>query len=51
MKSINIRDFAQVKMRGKKTMRLRCGCCEVQDFRERERIKQLKKEFKNAKID
>lgn len=49
MKSISIRDFAQVKMRGKKYKKLPCGCCEVQDFRWRERIKQAKKEIKEEK--
>ena len=52
MKSISIRDFAQVNLKGKRTKRLSCGCCEVQNFKWKERIKQAKKEIKNeAKED
>ena len=47
MKSISIRDFAQVNMKGKKTIRLACGCCEAQNFKWKERIKQAKEEIKN----
>lgn len=49
MKSISVRDFAQAKMRGKKTMRLACGCCEAQNFKWRERLKEAKKEIKNER--
>jgi hypothetical protein len=35
MKSAGI-NMGSVNLKGKKTKRLRCGCCTAQDFRERE---------------
>jgi hypothetical protein len=49
MKSISIRDFAQVNMKGKRTIRLACGCCEAQNFKWRERVREAKKEIKEIK--
>ena len=33
-------------LRGKKTLRLRCKCCEIQDFRDKIIAKRVKKELK-----
>ena len=39
----------QFDLRGKKTLRLRCKCCEVQDFREKLESARVKKEIKAAR--
>ena len=39
------------KLRGKKVKLLRCGCCEVQNFTEDEKIKRAKKEIQDFKKD
>ena len=36
-------------LRGKKTLRLRCKCCEVQDFRDKLETARVKKEIKAAR--
>lgn len=33
-------------LRGKKTLRLRCKCCTVEDFRDKIKTKEIKKELK-----
>jgi hypothetical protein len=45
MKSLHIRDFCQVNLKGKITKMLNCGCCVVQSFKWKERIKEAKKEI------
>ena len=36
----------QFDLRGKKTLRLRCKCCEVQDFRGTIETRRIKREMK-----
>jgi len=36
----------QFDLRGKKTLRLRCKCCEVQDFRSRIETVRIRREIK-----
>lgn len=44
----------QCKMRGKKTMKLRCGCCVAQNFKWSERwkeaMKEVRKDYKDTAI-
>jgi hypothetical protein len=44
------RHVGNVNMRGKKFLRLGCGCCECQDFRERELSRAAKKELSEFDI-
>ena len=37
-------------LRGKKTLRLRCKCCEVQDFREKLNLKEVKKYLRSTEV-
>ena len=43
------RHAGQFDLRGKKTLRLRCKCCEVQDFRDKLETARVKKEIKAAR--
>ncbi len=46
MKSLHRKGIAgNVKLRGKKFLMLRCKCCWVQDFRQREIDRQTKREL------
>ena len=38
----------QFDLRGKKTLRLRCKCCEVQDFRDKIETIRIKREIKET---
>ena len=40
----------QFDLRGKKTLRLRCKCCEVQDFREKLTTKEIKKYLRSTEV-
>lgn len=42
---------ANAKLRGKLTRLLSCKCCMLQNFKYKERIKQLNKEIKQNEID
>lgn len=42
------RHAGQFNLKGKLFKSLRCGCCEIIDFRWRERIKQAEKEMRNS---
>lgn len=39
------RHAGQFNLRGKKTLRLRCKCCEVQDFRNKLETARVRKEL------
>jgi hypothetical protein len=47
----SVKGAGSVNLRGKKSLTLRCGCCEAQNFKERElkreHLKQIKKEIAN----
>jgi hypothetical protein len=46
MKSLRLRNVAgNTKLNGKKTCRLSCGCCEITNFKDQEREKEMKKEI------
>jgi len=46
MKSLHIRNVAgQVNLKGKKYKLLSCKCCVIQNFRDKERNKEAKKEM------
>ena len=46
MKSLNRGNIAgNSKLRGKKTVQLCCGCCDLINFTESERIKEVNKEI------
>ena len=50
MKSLHLRNIAgNTNLKGKKYKLLGCKCCAVQDFRDRERTKEAKKEIRNEK--
>ena len=44
-KSPIYRGAGNLKMKGRKTMRMRCGCCSAYDFRDDELKKEHKKEM------
>lgn len=47
MRSLGIRGIAgNMNLRGKRIKKLGCGCCEVQDFRPKEREKEARKEMR-----
>lgn len=45
MKSIH--GAGNIKMRGKKHLLLRCGCCECQDFRDKYNTELMKKDIES----
>jgi hypothetical protein len=45
-KSPIYRGAGNLNMKGKKTMRMRCGCCSAYDFRDDELKKEHKKEIR-----
>lgn len=50
MKSLHLRGVAgNCKLKGKKTKMLSCGCCDVQNWKWRERLKEAQREIKDAK--
>lgn len=55
MKSLHIGNVAgQMNLRGKRSKMLRCGRCEVQDFRQRESAREARKEMgaaRNAMVE
>lgn len=47
MRSLSIRNYAgNTNLKGKKYKLLSCGCCVIQDFRDKEKEKEAKKEIK-----
>ena len=44
------RHAGEFDLRGKKTLRLRCKCCEVQDFREKLTTKEVKKYLRSTEV-
>ena len=47
MRSSHIRNYAgNTNLKGKKYKLLSCKCCVIQDFRDKERTKEAKKEMK-----
>jgi hypothetical protein len=38
-----------VKLRGKSTKMLSCGCCDVVNFKRRERVKEAEREIREAR--
>lgn len=50
VKSLHIGNIAgQANLRGKRSRLLRCGCCEVQDFRGLERAREALKEIAESR--
>jgi hypothetical protein len=50
MKSLHIRNVAgQFDLKGKKYKLLSCKCCVLQNFKERERYREAKKEMREYK--
>jgi hypothetical protein len=47
----SMKQAANFKMRGKLTMRCRCGCCEVFNPKWSERLKEAAKEIKQVSAD
>ena len=45
MKSLSHGKVGNIKMRGRKTCSAGCTCCDVQNFKDREREKELLKEI------
>jgi hypothetical protein len=43
------RNAGQFDLRGKKTLRLRCKCCEIQDFRDRIETIRTRREIREIK--
>jgi hypothetical protein len=48
VKSLGIRGIGSINMRGKRTARLACNCCEMQDLRPRELAKIARDEIAEA---
>lgn len=52
MRSLGIRGIAgNMNLRGKRIMKLGCGCCEVQDFRFRVRDREARQEMRGAEAE
>ena len=45
------KNAGQFDLRGKKTLRLRCKCCEVQDFRDSIDTIRIKREIREMKAE